>query len=127
MPYIFIDSNKRVAKNSTNSNNIHILFNNKVIIKEYIKLINATITKTIYLINESNNTFKIIFNDNNIINVNIPINNYDTNTLATTIKNLINYSNFNMLFDETRYIYIHYEQIKILILNLQANYINYLI
>lgn len=105
MPYIFIDSSKRIAKNSTNSNNIHILFNNKVIIKEYIKLINATIPKTIYLINENNNTFKIIFNDNNIINVIIPINNYDTNTLAATIKTLINYWNFNIVFDDTKFIY----------------------
>ena len=106
MGYIFIDSSKRINKENTNSNNIYISFNDNVVITKYIKLLNAIIPKTIYLINSSNNTFKISFTDGNIINVIIPINNYDTDTLATTLKNLINYSNFDIVFDSNKYIYI---------------------
>ena len=80
MGYIFINSENRISKENTNSNNIHILFNNNITINKYIKLLCAVIPKTIYLINNNNNTFKITFQDSSIYNITIPINNYDPNT-----------------------------------------------
>lgn len=100
MPYIFIDWSKRINKQNTNSNDFYISFNSQLRIKNYIKLLYLLIPKTVYLINSKNNTFNIIFNDNTVKNITIPINNYDTDTLATTIKNLINYSSFNMVLND---------------------------
>ena len=80
MGYIFINSENRISKENTNSNNIHILFNNNITIKKYIKLLCVVIPKTIYLINNTNNTLKITFQDSTIYNITIPINNYDPNT-----------------------------------------------
>lgn len=105
MGYIFIESQKRVSKENTNSNNIHIVFNSNIHIKEYIKILNLVIPKTCYLINNNNNKLKITFSDTTIKNISIPINNYDTSTLWTTIKNLVNYSNFDIVFDDNKYIY----------------------
>ena len=80
MGYIFINSENRVSKENTNSNNIHVLFNDNITIKKYIKLLCAVIPETIYLINNNNNTLKITFQDSTIYNITIPINNYDPNT-----------------------------------------------
>ncbi len=51
------------------------------------------------MINETNSHFKISFGDTSIHNAYLPHGNYDVNSLATTIKNVINYANFNMVFD----------------------------
>lgn len=105
MPYIYIDSSKRINKKNTKWNDFYITFNEWIIIKKYIKLLSIIIPKTVYLVNANNNTFIIKFADNTIINVNIAINNYDTNTLAIMIKSLIQYGNFDIVFDENKFEY----------------------
>ena len=104
--YIFVDSSKRLNKLNSNSNNFIISFNSQININNYIKLLSVVIPKTCYLINTKNNTFVITFNDNTTFNISLPINNYDYETLSITIKNLINYANFNMVFDDKTYCYL---------------------
>ena len=64
-----------------------------------LKLTFAAIPYSSYMINETNSHFKISFGDSSIHNAYLPWGNYDVDSLATTIKNLINYANFNMSFN----------------------------
>ncbi len=64
------------------------------------------IPKTIYLINWTNNKFKISFDDGSIKIIEITINNYDVDTLATTIKNLVNYWTFDIQIDNSKFKYV---------------------
>lgn len=104
--YIFVDSSKRLNKSNSNSNDFIISFNSPIKINKYIKLLSAVIPKTCYLIHSKNNTFNIVFNDLTNLNITIPVNNYDTDSLALTIKNLVNYANFNMVFDSNNFTYL---------------------
>jgi len=105
MKYIYINWKDRLNQDSDTSE-ITINFNNQIYIKNEINLLWFTGTKWIYLINEYNNKIKITFSDNTIKNIEIPNNkNYDVDTLATYIKNTVNYAWFNMVFDYDKYIY----------------------
>ena len=73
--YLYIDWSK-LKKQNTKWTNFIIDLNKTIKIKKYIKLLSCIIPKTIYLINETNNIFKITFNDNWQYTIIIPTNNY---------------------------------------------------
>jgi len=103
--YLYIDSSKRSNHENTQSTNFNLNLNKTITITKYIKLLSCIIPKTIYLINEKNNNFKIKFNDNTEFNILIPINNYTPEELALYIKNIVNYSNFNVVYDTNKFIF----------------------
>lgn len=86
MGYINIDLKYRNDYYNTNSNNFTINLNNKIYIRKSIRLLSLIIPKTIYLINWTNNKFKIWFDDGTIKNIIIPFNNYDVDTLLQQYK-----------------------------------------
>ena len=103
--YLYIDSSKRINKENTKSTDFTLNLNKTIKIKKYIKLLSCIIPKTIYLINETNNIFKITFNDNSQYTIIIPTNNYTPDELSLYIKNSVNYSNFNCVFDTNKFIF----------------------
>ena len=73
---IFIDSSKRINKNSQ-PNNIIFQLNQSYNAFKYVKLLHMWIARSIYTINENNNKLLFIFSDSTIKIINIPIKNYD--------------------------------------------------
>ena len=104
MRYLLIDSNYRTS-DSISSTNFKIQLYKAIKITKYLKLMFASIPNTSYTFNNNNNTFKITFNDATIKNVVIPIGNYDVSSLASTIVSLVNYSAFNIIFNQQTYKY----------------------
>jgi len=100
--YIVIDSSKENALGT--SCNFKYLLSENVVFKG-LKLLYCAIPFSSYLIDWTNDTFSIKFNDNTIKNITITHCDYDTNSLATTINTLVNYSNFTMSFDQWLYKY----------------------
>lgn len=69
-------------------------------ITNFFQLVYCSIPNTNYLINNYNNNLIITFNDSTIKNIILVNKNYDVDSLATEIKNAINYSSFDMIFDK---------------------------
>lgn len=106
MKYLVIDSKKRINGTSTEFN---YKISQEIKICKKIKLAYCSIPNTSYLINSSNNIFRIKFaSDPSYINYNIPYGTYLPQELGDVITNLINklsyvlsYNNYNLKFNMT--------------------------
>ena len=90
--YILIDTNNN--QSVTNTSLFRQYLDQPINIKSYIKINYLLISRTDYSIDVNNNTFTIIFNNPNNVNLTynlvIPIGIYTNLTLATTITSLLN-------------------------------------
>ncbi len=102
---IFVDSWKRENLNNWTPSNFIFKLNNTININCYVKLLHLSIIRSIYTINEYNNILNIIFSDTTNKNIIIPVQNYEPVDLCNKINELVNYQNFNISYDETKYIF----------------------
>jgi hypothetical protein len=70
--YIIVDSKFR-SLDSKSSTDFRIYLNKNIYIDKYIKISYMSIPRCNYLITDNNNKFKIIFSNNQIINITIPL------------------------------------------------------
>ena len=70
------------------------------ILKIELSLVNAQIPISWYIINYSNNMFKVKLGNNTEQIITIPVGNYNANSLITALNTLINDSNFSITISE---------------------------
>lgn len=104
MTFIFIDSSKENCIPESSTKFKYLL--SKPIVFKKITLLYAAIPYSWYLINQYNCNFIVHFNDGATITAWIGFGNYNVNSLATTKKNLVNYSSFDMTFDSLTMKYV---------------------
>jgi len=92
--FLVINSN-----NYANTTDFSYDFAVPITICNYFKLVYAAIPNSSYLINDSNNTLIVNFANGHTTSLKLFNQNYDIDSLATTIKNAVNYASFNMTFD----------------------------
>ena len=103
--YIMLDSKYRADPDNSSSVNFRYYLKKSITIKSYLKMKYLIIPRSNYLINDKNNTFDIIIN-NQVYNINFNLQTYTPEGLCDFInKRLTNYSinNFLVTFDLTTY------------------------
>lgn len=122
MSFIVIDSSRNNCIGSTT--NFKYLLNKSISFKK-ISLIYAAIPYSSYLINANNCNFKIHFDDGADYTITLSFGNYDVQWLATTIKTMVNHSNFNIVFDSwiMKYIFSADQNFQIISSNNSINYV----
>ena len=109
--YLLIDSKYRNNIND-NTSRFRIYLNKQILIKSYCKINYLFMPRTNYLINKNNNNFKIIFNNNDILNLIIPSSNYKPIQLSTYINTISNNLNgLNCQYNEQTYKFEFYSNI----------------
>ena len=98
---ISLNSSDAILLNSTYKSWVKFQFSGLLkeeddILKIELSLVNAQIPISWYIINYSNNMFKIKLGNNTEQIITIPVGNYNANSLITNLKLLINDSNFIM-------------------------------
>ena len=102
--YLLIDSKFR-SLDSNYSTDFKIYFNKNITIDNYIKISYLNIPRCNYLITNKNNSFKIIFSNDRIINIIIPDSNYSPLQLADCINLQSNINNFNITYNNQNFKY----------------------
>lgn len=99
--YILIDSRYRT---SGSTSNFKIFLPDQITIKSYIKINSLYMPRLSYLINQYNNTFKIIFGTNTIL-VTLPFSNYSPSDLSNYINSQVSINNFIVSYNSNTYKY----------------------
>lgn len=105
MKKISINSDFRNDKNNSSTTDFTFKLSTPITIRNYVQLYYAAIPNTSYLINSSNNIFKVTFWNGTVKQITIPSQNFTTDTLATYIKNNVNYNTFTPVYNSDTYKY----------------------